>query len=74
VPNVVILPHYDALPGPLRGLVLRGLPADLTVLGIDEETALVQVGERWQVQGRASVELRRSGRRTRVARGGFLML
>ncbi|NTU79937.1 MAG: type 1 glutamine amidotransferase-like domain-containing protein [Chloroflexales bacterium] len=74
VPNVVILPHYDALPSPLRGLALRGLPADLTVLGIDEETALVQVGERWQVQGRAGIELRRAGRRTRVVRGDFLAL
>jgi cyanophycinase len=69
VPNVLVLPHYDALPGLLRGLALRGLPAELTVLGIDEETALVQVDAGWQVQGRAGVELRRMGRRTRFGGG-----
>jgi cyanophycinase-like exopeptidase len=60
VPNVLVLPHYDALPGLLRGLALRGLPAELTVLGIDEKTALVQLDAGWQVQGRAGVELRRA--------------
>lgn len=74
VPGCLILPHYDALPGLLRGLALRGLPAELTVIGIDEETALVQVGDRWQVLGRGGVELRRAGNRVRFRRGDTLAL
>jgi cyanophycinase-like exopeptidase len=74
VPNVLVLPHYDAMPGLLRGLALRGLPAELTVLGIDEETALVQVGAGWQVQGRAGIEVRRGGRRERLSGGDMVIL
>ncbi|MEI7770838.1 MAG: Type 1 glutamine amidotransferase-like domain-containing protein [Chloroflexales bacterium] len=74
VPNVLVLPHYDALPGLLRGLALRGLPAELTVVGIDEETALVQVGAGWQVQGRAGVDVRRGGRRERFRSGDIVTI
>ena len=74
VPNCIILPHYDALPGLLRNLVLRGIPSVLTVLGIDENTALGQEGEQWQGLGRSGVELRRAGKRTRCASGERLRL
>lgn len=74
VPNVLVLPHYDALPGLLRGLALRGLPAELTVLGIDEDTALVQTDAGGQVQGQAGVEVRRGGRRARVGSGELVTL
>jgi cyanophycinase len=74
VPGCLILPHYDALPGLLRGLALRGLPAALTVIGVDEETALVQDGDRWQVLGRSGVEIRRAGGRARYRSGDTLTL
>jgi len=74
VPITLIIPHYDRLPCFLRGLILRILPADWTVLGTDENTALIQNGEQWQVLGRSGVELRRAGKRTRFASGEHLML
>lgn len=74
VPISMVIPHYDALPTFLRALVLRILPADRTVLGIDEDTALVQDGEAWQVLGRGGVELRRARTRTRFASGERLAL
>jgi cyanophycinase len=74
VPNSLILPHYDALPTLLRGLAMRFLPRTLTVIGIDEETALIQDGAIWQVHGRSGVELRRAGTRTRYRSGATLLL
>lgn len=74
VPHILILPHYDALPTLLRGLAMRLLPSTLTVIGIDEETALIQDGASWLVQGRSGVELRRAGARMRYRSGATLML
>lgn len=74
LPDTLILPHYDALPAPLRALASWGVPPGLTLLGIDEDTALVGDAERWQVLGRGGVELRRAGRRERYGSGATVAL
>jgi len=63
VPNSIIIPHYDAGATRLGGLLARSLPPGLTLIGVDEQTALVSDDRGWQVLGRASVELRRRGSR-----------
>jgi cyanophycinase len=74
VPDTLILPHYDALPAPLRALASWGAPARLTLIGIDEDTALVGSGTEWQVLGQGGVEVRRAGRRERYASGALVTL
>lgn len=69
VPNSLIIPHYDAGATRVGGLLARSLPPSLTLIGVDEQTALVSDDRGWQVLGRAGVELRQRGSR-RVYRGG----
>lgn len=57
IDNTLILPHYDALPSPLSAIVRRSLPRSLTLLGIDEHTALISDGDEWLVLGRSGVEI-----------------
>ncbi len=65
VPGVAILPHYDAIPEALAAIVALRAPDATTVLGIDEETALVGGDGAWQVRGRGRVTVWRGRRRTR---------
>lgn len=74
VPGTLILPHYDALPKPIRALAAWAAPAGLTLLGIDEDTALVGGGTHWQVFGRGGIELRRAGRHERYESGATIAL
>jgi cyanophycinase len=61
LPHLRVLPHFDKMLGWAPDLLTRAVlrpPADVTVLGIDEETALVDVtgaGHVWQVHGRQQV-------------------
>ena len=58
VPKLRVIPHFDRFVGWMPDLVGRYLarsPEDVTVLGIDEDTALVQDGTTWTVHGRQSV-------------------
>ncbi|HEX5688467.1 MAG TPA: Type 1 glutamine amidotransferase-like domain-containing protein [Roseiflexaceae bacterium] len=59
LPNLAILPHFDRaaeyMGEELLRAVLAAAPAGVTLLGIDEDTALVRAGERWVVSGRQSV-------------------
>ena len=65
-PHLRVLPHFDRLSSWLPEPALAALveaPDDVTVLGIDEETALVGGPVEWEVQGRQSVwVLTRDGR------------
>jgi cyanophycinase len=63
VPNVVVLPHFDRwvarmTPHTLRHLA-ASLPQGLTLIGVDEDTALVRFGASsgWRVMGRRSVSI-----------------
>jgi cyanophycinase len=61
LPHLRVLPHFDRMLGwvpPLLDHALAGTPAGTTVVGIDEETALVDLtgaGHTWQVHGRQQV-------------------
>ena len=58
VPALRVIPHFDRFVGWLPGIVGRYLaraPAGTTVLGIDEDTAVVWDGATWTVAGRQSV-------------------
>ncbi len=60
VPYVRVIPHFDRFLGWMPDLVGRYLakaPEGVTVLGIDEDTALVREGDGWAVHGRQSVWL-----------------
>ncbi|HEY1292470.1 MAG TPA: Type 1 glutamine amidotransferase-like domain-containing protein [Chloroflexota bacterium] len=63
VPNLVVLPHFDrwiARMGPTTLTHLAGsLAQDLTLIGVDEDTALVRfdASSAWQVMGRQSVSI-----------------
>jgi cyanophycinase len=61
-PDVVVLPHFDRFKARLgeHGLrrLVEGLPPDKTLIGVDEDTALVRLEAGvWQVQGRQSVSV-----------------
>lgn len=58
VPHLRVIPHFDRLTEWLPDLperYLLDLPAGTTVVGIDEDTALVGGPQEWVVQGRQSV-------------------
>ena len=61
VPDLRVLPHFDKMLGWVPDLLSRALlraPNGTTVLGIDEDTALVDMtgaGHSWQVYGRQQV-------------------
>lgn len=69
VPNVIILPHYDAIPETLVAPVVLAAPAGAIVVGIDEETALIGRDGTWQAQGRGRVTVWRGRHRERHRAG-----
>lgn len=72
VPQVVVFPHFDRMPSAVRDPMLRRLahaaPAGVTLVGIDEDTALVRLeapadgaAQTWRVMGRQGVHLFHAG-------------
>jgi cyanophycinase len=62
LPEFVVLPHFDRWLNRMSQALLRllaaSLPADVRLIGIDEDTALVSFdGQMWQVQGRQGVSI-----------------
>jgi cyanophycinase len=58
VPRLVVLPHFDQIERWQRGIVARragDLASGQTLIGIDEETALVSGDAGWRVEGRRQV-------------------
>lgn len=78
VADVVAIPHFDRFSQFMPNLasdLLESSGDDLTVLGIDEETALVGGPTRWTVAGRQAVwRLERDGTSTRYRAGDLLDL
>lgn len=74
VPNLVIVPHYDAVPETLVAPLVLAAPAGAVVVGIDEETALVGRDGEWEVQGRGRVTVWRGSRRERHRAGSAISL
>jgi cyanophycinase-like exopeptidase len=72
LPQLRVLPHFDRLVGRIPDLLVRPVlrpPAGVTVVGIDEETALVGGPEKYTVAGRQAVWLLGSGPRQKLAPG-----
>ena len=72
LPGLRVIPHFDRFLGWLPDMVdryLADVPVGVTVLGIDEETALVSDGLAWTVHGRQSVWVLTGEGRTPYAAG-----
>lgn len=74
VPGIAVLPHYDAWPEAILALVALQAPRGITVIGIDEDTAVIGHGDTWQVHGRARVTVWRGRHRERLRRGDAFRL
>ena len=72
--GVAVMPHYDAWPEPLSALIALQAPRGSSVLGIDEETALIGRDGSWQVHGRSRVTVWRGRHRERYRAGESLRL
>ncbi|HUY23070.1 MAG TPA: Type 1 glutamine amidotransferase-like domain-containing protein [Acidimicrobiales bacterium] len=72
VGDLAVIPHYDRLerwrPGALEWFA-AWQPPGTTLVGIEEETALVRADGPWQVQGRGAVWLHGPDGRTRFGPG-----
>jgi cyanophycinase len=77
LPHLRVLPHYDRMarwiPGVLTGPLFR-TGAGVSVVGIDEDTALVGGPDTFTVQGRQSVWLLSDGRRRGYPAGSIIDL
>jgi cyanophycinase len=69
LPHVRVLPHFDRMLGWVPDLLdraLRWVPPGTTVIGIDEDTAIVDLtgaGAQWQVHGRQQAWVLANGSR-----------
>lgn len=75
VPHVRVLPHFDRFAGRVPELLLTRLvdtPAGTTVVGIDEDTALVGGPGQWRVEGRQSLWVLDADGRTEHPAGSVL--
>lgn len=61
VPATFIVPHFDAIPGIWRPLVIalqKGLKNGERLIGVDENTALVgKLGREWTIMGKGKVHV-----------------
>jgi len=76
LPHLRVLPHFDRMLGRFPDLLTRALvrsPDGVTVLGIDEDTALVGGPNEWTVHGRQSVWVLGEGSRTQHPAGTQLI-
>jgi len=75
-PNLRVIPHFDRFVGRMPDLLTRPFlhgPEGTTVIGIDEDTALVgsrqDAPDSWEVQGRQSVWILSEGARKELPTG-----
>jgi cyanophycinase len=55
LPHMTIIPHYDQIPESRIKSIQMSIENDLTVLGIEGGTALIQSGEQYEVLGSGEV-------------------
>jgi cyanophycinase len=75
LPHLRILPHFDAFIGRLPDLATRLLTdreSNVSVVGVDEETALVGGPTRFEVRGRGSAWVLRSDGREEFVAGSIV--
>ncbi len=73
LPEISVIPHYDHF-GRFMKPVLRMRDRDVTLVGIDENTAIHGGPDRWTVYGEGSAHVTRSGRSVSYAPGEQLTL
>lgn len=76
LPHLRVIPHFDRMLGWAPDLITRVLlhaPPGVSVLGIDEDTALVGGPHEWRVHGRQSVWLLGHGSRVEHPAGSTLV-
>jgi cyanophycinase len=78
VPATYIIPHFDAIPGIWKPIVLglqHRLKKGQRMIGIDEDTALIgRLGGEWMVRGKGQVHIFTSRGKTSHASGQTLAL
>ena len=75
-PHLRVLPHFDRFAGRLPDLFLTRIvetPPGVTVVGIDEDTALVGGPDEWEVMGLRSVWVLTAHGRTEHPTGSRLV-
>jgi cyanophycinase len=78
LPSLRVLPHFDKMLAWVPDLLTRAAlrpPAGTTVIGVDEETAIVEMtgaGHSWQVYGRQQAWILAGGSRRGFAAGSTL--
>lgn len=77
LPTLRVLPHFDKMLGWMPDLLTRPMfrpPAGITLVGVDEETALVGGPETFTVAGRQSAWVLGHGKRRQLTAGETLTL
>lgn len=77
VSNLVVIPHFDEIPGWLSGLArFSSRPQSMTVIGVEGSTALVGAGadQSWRVVGQGGVTVFGSKGRQRLVNGETISL
>jgi cyanophycinase len=77
LPHIRVLPHFDRMLGWIPDLLTRpflSAPEGVSLVGVDEETALVGGPEAYTVRGRQSAWLLGNGARQRIAAGEVVTL
>lgn len=69
IPGAMIMPHFDEIPESRLKQRLTMIPPNLTLLGIDGNTALVQHNGLYEVVGSGSVSVWRGSEKIRCAQG-----
>lgn len=69
-PDLVVIPHFDELPARLLLPALDRSARPRRIAGIDGKTALIGVGDTWQVAGHGTVSIFGSGGAARIYRDG----
>jgi len=84
--RAIVLPHFDRMASRMGretlALLAAAVPVGLTLIGVDEDTALVQVHDsspaaepsRWQVMGRQGVSVFTADGEVHHAAGATVML
>ena len=69
LPETIVVPHYNEIPESLIAPMRFMLGKELTILGVEGNTALVQKGEEYEVVGSGGVIVWNGAGKTRHTRG-----
>lgn len=75
LPHLRVLPHFDTFPRWVPDVITRvmhELPEGVSVVGIDEDTAIIGGPEQWKVSGRGSAWLLSNDGKTEFVSGSSL--